>query len=113
MSEFGDYVSPQEYWSVRTAYEAGVRERMAGKPLTVTDSHPTTFDVLDSEDFRDDMSPAELEEYYAAEAELYDPDNPYSDLSEDDRHALNCPHVSLIIGPGNSRDCEDCGSHFR
>lgn len=30
MSQTGDVIPTEEYWSVRTAYEAGVRERMAG-----------------------------------------------------------------------------------
>jgi hypothetical protein len=38
MSQTGDIVTTEEYWSVRTAYEAGLRERMQGQPLTVTDS---------------------------------------------------------------------------
>lgn len=84
------------------------RLSLSGKVCDMTD-----YASIDRTDIRDDMTPAELEEYYAAEAERYDPDNPYADISEDDLHALDCPHLSLIIGVGNSRDCEDCGQHFR
>lgn len=72
MSEFGDYVSPQEYWSVRTAYEAGVRERMAGwDGVSVTDS-PVPGDA--------NYGPQEpqWDEAY------YDPDDTYGDMVEPD-----------------------------
>jgi hypothetical protein len=68
MSQTGDVIPREEYWSVRTAYEAGLKERMAGwDGMTVPDS-PVPGDV--------DYGPQEPEwdEFY------FDPDDQYGTI---------------------------------
>lgn len=84
-----------------------------GEPDTYEDIRYSFADAEDDYDPTDDYTPAELEEYYAAQAEQYDPDSPYADLSENDIHALECEHKSIVIGNGNTRSCEDCDTVWR